>query len=194
MDIWQIDKLALFLIFFIPGFVSISIYDLVIASGTRDFSKSIFEAVGYSCINFALLSWLIIIIHKDNFLNSHPVWYLVSLLAILFIFPVIWPALGIKIRKLSWLSRFVLQPEKTPWDSVFSKRKSYWVIIHLKDGRKVGGKYSSNSYTSAFPHEHEIYLEEAWKLNEKGGFKEKVDRTKGIIIFGDEIISLELFK
>ena len=60
MNIWEADKLVLFLIFFIPGFVSIKVYDLLIPGEQRDFSKSILEVIGYSALNYGALSWFII--------------------------------------------------------------------------------------------------------------------------------------
>ncbi len=39
MNIWEADKLVLFLIFFIPGFVSIKVYDLLIPGEQRDFQN-----------------------------------------------------------------------------------------------------------------------------------------------------------
>ena len=66
MDIWEIDKALLFVVLFIPGFISIKVYELLIASEKRDFSTSIAEAIAYSAINFAILWWPISI----NFATS----------------------------------------------------------------------------------------------------------------------------
>src|SRR3989339_615214 len=93
MVVWEINKLILFLIFIIPGFISIKVYDLIIAGERRDFSKSIFETIGFSALNFAALSWLIILIHSGNFYNAHKYLYISLLFLILFIFPVCWPIL-----------------------------------------------------------------------------------------------------
>lgn len=80
-----------------------------------------------------------------------------------------------------------------PWDAVFSKRKSAWIIIHLKDGRKVGGKYSTKSRTSAYPNQRQIYLEELWQLNKNGGFDKPTARSGGAIFFEDDILIIEFF-
>ena len=80
-----------------------------------------------------------------------------------------------------------------PWDAVFSKRKSAWIIIHLKDGRKVGGKYSTTSRTSAYPNQRQIYLEELWQLNKNGGFDKPTARSGGAIFFEDDILIIEVF-
>ena len=80
-----------------------------------------------------------------------------------------------------------------PWDFVFSKRKSAWVIAHLKDGRRIGGKYSINSRTSAYPNQRQIYIEELWVLKDDGGFVKPVERSGGAILFEDEISTIEFF-
>ena len=59
MDIWSAGKLALFLIFFLPGFISMKIYDLLVPGEPRDFTKSLLEAISYSTLNFAALFWLL---------------------------------------------------------------------------------------------------------------------------------------
>src|SRR3989339_1623467 len=93
MVVWEINKLILFLIFIIPGFISIKVYDLIIAGERRDFSKSIYEMIGFSALNFAALSWLIILIHSGDFYSTHKYLYVFSIFIILFIFPIFWPIL-----------------------------------------------------------------------------------------------------
>ncbi len=68
------------------------------------------------------------------------------------------------------------------------------MIVHLKDGRKIGGKYDENSFASSSPAEEQIYLEEVWRLDKKGAFIEPTERSKGMIIFKEEILSVEFFK
>ncbi len=194
MDIWEINKLALFLIFFVPGFISIKVYDLLIAGERRDFSKSLYEVMGYSAINFAALLWLIIWIHSDNFYGAHKALYYLSLLGIIFIAPIIWPIVFLKLSHWSPISKRIIHPVKKPWDYVFGRRECYWVIVHLRDGRKIGGKYDKGSFSSSYPAEEQIYLEEVWHLNEKGSFERPIDRSAGIIILEKDISSLEFFK
>jgi len=193
MDIWEINKLALFLLFFIPGFISIKVYDLFIASERRDFSKSLFEVMGYSAINFAALSWLIILIHSDNYYGTHRLVYFLFLILIIFIMPVIWPLVFLKLSSWAPISKRIIHPIRKPWDYVFGKKQSLWVIVHLVDGKMIGGKYDKNSFTSSYPAEEQIYLEQAWHLDEKGAFVKPVERSGGIIILEKQISALEFF-
>lgn len=194
MDIWQIDRLVLFLIFFIPGFISIKVYDLLIPNGRRDFSKSLFEAIGFSAINFAVLSWPIIFINSGNFYNEHSVLYFISLLCILFIVPIFWPFVFLKISMWKPIAKNIIHPIQKPWDYVFGKKYAYWIIIHLKDGRRIGGRFDTCSFASSYPSEEQIYLEEVWKLDENCKFVEHIERSKGILILGEEILAVEFFK
>jgi hypothetical protein len=47
--------LALFLVFFVPGFLSLKVYDLLVPGERRDFSRAAFDAVAYSALNFGVL-------------------------------------------------------------------------------------------------------------------------------------------
>jgi hypothetical protein len=194
MDVWQIDKLGLFLIFLIPGFISTKVYDLLIPGERRDFSKSLFEVIAYSAINFALLSWLIILIHSKGFYDHHQLLYFGSLFLILFIFPILWPFAYYKASSWSFIAKRFIHPIPKPWDYVFGKRQSFWVIVHLKDKRRIGGRFDTNSFASSYPAKEQIYLEEVWELGEKGNFVKRIDRSKGIVILGDEIVAIEFFE
>lgn len=194
MDIWQIDKLTLFLFFFIPGFISIKIYDLLVPSERRDYSKSLFEIISYSAINFAALSWLIILIHSENFYINHVILYFFSIFFILFIAPILWPFFILKLFSWKPIANLIVHPIQKPWDYVFGKKQPYWLIVSLKDGRKIGGIFNSKSFASSNPAEEEIYLEEVWKLDDDGKFLEPNERTEGIIILSGEILSIEFFK
>ncbi|MBC8204638.1 hypothetical protein ISS30_01155 [bacterium] len=192
-NILSIDKIELFLLFFVPGFISIKIWTLIVPSEKLDFSKSFFEVIAYSALNFAGLSWLIFLIHTNGFPVYHTFWYLVLVFFIIFVMPTIWPIIFFKAFQCKFVSKFIISPYQKPWDFVFSKRKIYWIIIHLKDGRNIGGKYGANSFASSAPAEEQIYLEKVWEIDSQGKFGEPIDRSGGIIIMREEISSVEFF-
>ena len=194
MDIWQIDRLTVFLVLSIPGFVSMKVYDLLIPGERRDFSKSLLEVIGYSALNFALLSWLIILIHSKGFYDHHPVLYFGFLFLILFIFPAVWPLVYFKVSSWNIIAKWFIHPIPKPWDYVFGKRQSFWVIVHLKDKRRIGGRFDTNSFASSYPAKEQIYLEEVWELGEKGNFVKRIERSKGMVILGEEIMAIEFFE
>ena len=87
----------------------------------------------------------------------------------------------------------MINPTKSAWDSFFSKRESYYVIVTLKNGRKIGGKYGRNSFSSTYPNPEELYLEELWQLNERNGFENIEPKTEGILITEQEISTIEFY-
>jgi hypothetical protein len=194
MNPFSSETLRLILIFFVPGFISIKIYDLYVPSERRDFSKSLLEAVSFSCINFALLYWPIVTIHSNGFQNNHPAYYYLLALVMLFISPIFWPIIFSKITNLTFFRNKLIDPILKPWDRLFSQRKSFWVIVHLNDGRLIGGKYGQNSFTSTYPADEQIFFEEVWKLDHNGKFLEKIEHSHGIIISKDNFQLIEFFR
>ena len=127
-------------------------------------------------------------------MDNCPFGFYFIVFVILFVAPIAWPILVMKVMKCKKLrdKTEILHPIAKAWDFVFAQKKPYWVIINLKDGRKIGGVYGPNSFASSFPAEEQIFLEQAWKLNEKGAFLEADPRTRGIIVFGRDMVSIEL--
>jgi hypothetical protein len=147
----QIYSFVLFLIVFIPGFISMKVYDLIMPGARRDFSKALYEAIGFSSLNFAALSWLIIPIHAGEFYLNHRVWYLILVFFIIFVMPLICPLLLVRLWTWGPIAALILNPVPKPWDYVFRKRQAYWMTVHLKDKRRIGGRYGLNSAASSYP-------------------------------------------
>lgn len=184
--------LALFLIFFIPGFITLKVYDLLVPGEVRDFSKAFFDAVAYSSLNFAALLWLIGIVRSGNL----PPWqWYTAMFVLLAGMPALWPVIFLRIRKHPKVSRRIASPNARVWDDIFAGRTPYWVIVHLKDQRRIGGLYGGKSFTSHSPAPPEIYLEQVWHVDENGGFTGSlVESTAGILVMGTEILALEFFQ
>lgn len=194
MNPFDSDTLRLIVIFFVPGFISMKVYDLLVPSSRRDFSKSLMEAISFSCINFALTYWAIVAIHTNGFVSDHPFWYYVASVLILFVAPILWPIGYLKIMSLQFFSERTIHPVPKPWDYVFSKGESMWVIIHMKDGRRIGGRYDAHSFASSFPAEEQIYIEEVWCLDEHGRFKDAIEGSRGLIVSRPDFEAIEFFQ
>ena len=181
---------TLFLIFFVPGFVSLKVYDSLVAGENRDFSKSIFDAVAYSAINFGILYPVIAWMRSGTL---HWIAFSVAGFLVLVVCPVTWPFLWLKIVTAKAFSSRFVHPVGRPWDYVFSRRRPCWIIVHLRDRRKIGGLFDLRSFTSTHPAGPQLYLEEVWKLDAEGRFTERVKSTEGIIILEGEILAVEFF-
>ncbi|MCO5384185.1 MAG: DUF6338 family protein [Methanosarcina barkeri] len=194
---WQPDNLFSFIVFFIPGFIALKIYDLKVPSERRDFSKSFIDAIVYSGINYLILYYpLMSFIDTPIFYQEHKVIVLICFIFVILIIPVLWPILYLKIRRWKPISSRIQIPHPflRPWDFLFDKGKPLWIIVHLKDGRLTGGPFQGDSFASTYPAEEQIYLEKVWKLDENGNFLEPLERSKGIIILKDEIAAIQFFE
>lgn len=160
------ETLALFLILFIPGFISLKIYDLLIPGERRDFSKSLFDAMAYRALNFAALLWLIGMVRSGGLTRWE--WY-TAMFFLLIAIPALWPVLFLQVRKHPVVAKRMSSPNPRVWDDIFAKRTPYWVIVHLKDQRRIGGLYGGKSLASHSPAPPEIYLEKVWHVDEDGG-------------------------
>jgi hypothetical protein len=69
------------------------------------------------------------------------------------------------------------------WDYVIRQKGSRYVRVHLKEGgRMVGGIYHTNSLASSDPKRPDLYLEQAWQLDDHGFFTEVLPSTTGVWI------------
>lgn len=185
------SALTLFLCFFLPGFVSVKVYDVLVPSERRDFSKALYEVIAYSTLNNVLLFPLIRLIFRNGpGLNPFVVWILAILVFV--VFPCGWPFSWIAISKTRFFSKFFVHPTQKPWDYVFGQHQPYWIIVHLKDLRKVGGLFAGRSFASSNPAPPQLYIEELWELDEGGHFIKPVEESEGIIILESEILAVEL--
>jgi len=193
MDIWKIDKLLLFIGFVIPGFVSLKIYELLLPSSKHESAKQLIDAVAYSCVNYALLLWPIYEVETRQIRSAHPSAYIAFYVFVMLVAPAGWACLFKKLRATQCFQWALPHPTQKPWDYVFGQRKPYWIIVTLKDGKQIAGRYDTASFASSAPAPEQLYLEKAWVMNREGGFeRERVD-TAGIILLAPDIATVELF-
>lgn len=194
MDILEKGKLFLFVLFIMPGFISMRVYRLFHPSADSDTSKVLIDVVSYSCINFSILLIPIYLIEINNVFISHPVLYYLFYIFVLIIVPVLLPIILLKIRSYEKVKQVLPHPIGRSWDYFFSTRQCCWVLVTLKNGKKYGGYYGSQSFASNSPEPEQIYLEKHWALDDDGDFDHELTDTLGIIILTNEIESVEFIK
>lgn len=194
MEILEPNKIYFFILFILPGFISVKTYHLLYPSSAKDAKDLIIDTLVYSCINYGILGLPIYYIY-NNFITTFSIFDIyIALVFIFALFPVIWVLLWKKIRESNLLQCITPHPTALPWDYIFRKRECYWVTITLKNGKLIGGLYGENSFASNSPLAPEIYLEEKWILDDSGDFERKVNNTSGIWIKNDEISHIEFNK
>lgn len=177
------NKLFFFVLLFLPGFIFIKTYSQVVANKNHDFSKEWYEAVAWGCIFFGIT-------YMTHWLLPFDFIWILGIVVL----PALMPFAIMKLLSYPYIASRIISPVPTSWDYVFSGRKPYWVILHLKDGRSIGGAYGENSFTSSFPNPQDIYIEEVWKLDENNTFVKQIEKSNGLLIKIDEIASIEFFE
>lgn len=192
MDIWDINKLTIFIAFVMPGFIVLKIYSTLEPSGKQDASQQLIDAVAYSSLNYAIWLWPILEIEQRNIKTICFTYYALFYAFIVFASPVIMALSWWWLRCQSPLTSFFPHPTQRPWDYVFRQCKPYWMIITLKNGSKVGGRYDSKSFASHAPSPEQLYLEQTWHINGDDGFERPKNDSAGMIISASEVIMVEL--
>jgi len=177
----NVQVLPIFLFYVVPGVVATSVYCYLIPSERRKLADYLVELIAFSIFYLALFFGLISLLYVPEVQSRAYLFYPLVLVAI-FIVPAFLGWLGSYLMQAPWLRRFakiVVHPVPRAWDHVFKRGESYWIVFHLKNGKKIGGYYSSESFVSGYPNAQEIYVQEMWRLDEFGRFNTKVDRTAG---------------
>lgn len=176
---------------FIPGFISVKVYGIAVASERPDFSKSFYDAVAYSVLNFAVFLPFLYWFQTEGWLSSPWVFggvvYTVMLIA-----PIVWPLLYLR---LCGLGVFPRSAQPTPWDDLFSRKPEVWVVAHMKNGKTVGGLYSTeDAAASSYPTPQQLLLNEAWEMGADGKPLKPIPRSKGVLFSMSEVESLEFYE
>lgn len=182
--------LGLFIMVVAPGFISLKIWGLIHPSRRIVFSEALYEAVFYGVLNyFLVVHWLTSLVQTSEAAITICV-YIFSLIVVPILLPIIWK------RILSWASikKRIINPIPKAWDVFFSRRKPCFMIVHMKNGQAIGGLYAYNSVASSYPENQDLYLEEIWELDDEGKFVKQIDGTLGLLVSGDTIDYIELFR
>jgi hypothetical protein len=182
---WQ--QLAFFTLFALPGFVSLQVSRLIFPTAERSFMDQLPEAIGFGVLNAMVAAPFVLLLAPAN------PWALYLLLIVSLVgLPATWPFIvRFALRKL-YLWDLILNPSQNGWDDAFSRRERYFVIIHLKDDRKIGGYYGLDSYAGLHPASGHLYLETLWQLDEDGAFVSPIEGSRGIILRPEDYEFVEL--
>lgn len=191
MDVWQADKLVLFLAFVVPGFIALKTYALLEPGKPHDTSQQLIDAVAYSSMNYAIWLWPIIEVQGRNLRAFSLTAYAVFFAFVVFVSPIALVCLWHWSRRKPALQKYLPHPTERAWDYVFRQGKPYWMIITLNDGKKVGGRFDCKSFASSSPAPEQIYLEQSWVINDNDGFDRPKNESAGMLVNSNKITMIE---
>lgn len=173
------EKLALLAAFIFPGAISMYVFRLLVPMEDFHLKDRILEAAMFSFINFGLV-WV-----PFNYFYNEVQWYIQWAMFVVsyLLAPILWPRLIVGVLRYAERAGWINPQSRTAWDEFFSKRRAgCWLKIELKDGRVVGGRFSTNSFASSFPEAGHIFIEEAWQIDESGNFGMPFDGSPGLLL------------
>jgi Family of unknown function (DUF6338) len=79
------------------------------------------------------------------------------------------------------------------WNELFSKQGASLIRATLSDGRVVGGFYDEPSLAGYSEQTQDIYINERWELDDDGWFIKPAERSMGLWLPKESIVSLEIY-
>ncbi|MEC2131620.1 DUF6338 family protein [Brevibacillus centrosporus] len=179
----------------IPGFSMSFAYGIFVPQRDKVYQPAFLRFLFFSCVNFVIWWPLIYRLTKETYWIDHPYRWSFVIIAILIISPfVIGGVIGFATRK-EWFRKIqaklkidTIHPIPTAWDYIMDKPS--WLIVTLKDGGVIYGRYSANSFASSVPTEKDIFIEKIYVPSESGEWV-PVERSAGMWIPGDQIAHIE---
>jgi len=169
------------------------IYRLLMPAKALDWQNSIIEGLFYSSINYGFCLPLLSLILYLFTIKANPFMLFFVGLFVLFVAPIIWPIIFTKMVKSKKIFKNLQIPFPKAWDFFFDKRKPCFVLIHLKNGKLIGGYYGINSYATSYPNEGDLYLELVYETDNLGHFGKCIQDSKGMLIRQNDYDYIELF-
>jgi len=189
---FSFENISFYLVLILPGLISLKIFHLIVPIHQKESSNDILDGLFYSSINaLILVPVYFIMLYLEDTLGILIYFILYALMLLVSIF---FPFAIYKIRTKGYISNKLLLPYATSWDYYFGLREPCFVLIHLKDGKKVGGYYGQNSYASASPKEGDIYIEKVFKINKDSTFGDPISESSGLLITKENYDFIELYK
>jgi len=190
------ETIVAFLIFIVPGFISLRTYEVIRGGEPRKINESLIDVVIYSFatdVLWAALFYLGSIILPSQ---AQAVASVLALPIALIATPIVLAWAWWKLQRRLARSGAIADPTAKPWDKIFnrvvSEKRDVGLILTLPDGRKLGGRYVDPGFASSYPADEQLLVGETWKLNqETGAFEARVVGTYGFLIDKKDVLTIE---
>jgi hypothetical protein len=179
---------------FLPGFVSLKIDRLIQPATPSSVGEMVIEAFAYSLVNAGLLSWAVFRASVELTKTPPDYVHAAAFAALVCVIgPVIWPIVFRIVQRWAAGKGWVLGQDRFAFDFAFRGPRARWVIVHLNDGRLVGGYFGLKSYATVEPESGHLYVEELWRLDASGRFVAAIPGSRGAIFRPSDYIWIEMF-
>ncbi len=181
------SRLAIVALFALPGFISLRVWSLIFPTSERALKDQLGEAIGFGILNAVICAPLFLLVEPAT-----PVALYGLVILTLVILPAFWPFPALWMMRTLQRLDVILIPSRSAWDDVFLRDEPYFVIVHLKDGGRVGGYFGPKSFAGLHPISGHLYLEQLWYMDEQGRFTSPVPDSRGLILRPNDYKYVEL--
>jgi hypothetical protein len=194
--------------FVLPGFVALRYGERTYRTKSEDTPfERLLNALYYSFLTYALMFGCILLLGLDArdvgdfYGGRQSLGSYVALAAAGLVIPVVIAEAARRWASCSWRQRVldhagVSAVHGTPsgWEHFFQQGNLAFVRVTLRDGRVVGGYFGNRSFAGYTADTPDLYLEQRWELNDNDWFQKPADRTLGVYMRADEIVSAEFYE
>jgi hypothetical protein len=187
--------------FLLPGLNATWILERLAGRTTLRPTERLFRAIAFSVVVYALASpWLLRLAHRA--LEHRKIWPwepIIGFSLLVFLIPALGGIGWVKLRTWEQFKRLVrrltnIDPSPTSWDFVLGKGQAYLIRAKLRDGERVAGLFGPNSNASLYPEAQDLYMEQAWRLDEEGRFMQALEGSRGLLLRREDADIIEFLE
>jgi hypothetical protein len=201
-DLTQPAGQVLAIVFFlIPGLNCTWIVERLAGRSLLSGPERLFRAIAWSLFLYVAASpWLLWLAHRVTGRRKVWPWEPIFGFACLeFLVPVMLALTVVWIRRSDWFRRWLklltrIDSRWSSWDVAFASLGPFFVRAKLKTGERVGGVFGERSFASAYPESQDVFVEEAWSLDEDGAPEEPLPGSRGLFFRQEDVEVLEFLE
>lgn len=204
MDILHLGvQQGLFILsFIIPGYVMLRTVSMTISTDYGDHVRLLIRCVLLSAINYVVAGPLLLAASSRGYLDA-PAGILVfgtlSVLVLPTLLAVLYVYIMLRLQVPRWIFERILHlpynyPISSAWDAVFRSREFDFVRVTLKSGTRLAGFFGQKSLAPDFPRDRDLFIEQAWRMDEYGNPVGEIEDNRGVYVAPGEISVIEFLR
>lgn len=200
--------MVLLIVIAVPGFIHSAIRRWARGESVsdRDLGLSIARgtvfAITLSCVYLVGFGNLVLVglaagSDVDTVTMTNPRAVALTVLVLYVIFPAL-VALALNLQHIEWAtsqhfgwlrlprSRHAYNSFPSAWDRAAQRNQHAWIKIRRPNGEWVGGWFTKGSFSTTYPEERALYIDQQWSMSADGNFIVPIANTGIYVAIGDE--------
>lgn len=212
--------LVIVIVAILPGSMYVWAYERQVSAFGATLSDRVFRFIGVSLLLHLVLGWAEFAVYRSTWPIEAPIgpadftllWLAVLVLSALpflvgMVIGGLYASRAERDHYWGWLRRWFSEdseerllrialgrtPAPRAWDHLFSERPNVYLRGTTVDGTVFVGVFAQASYAGAFPHDADLYLQEAYQVEPDGSLSEQ-GLGYAVYVAGGQIATLEVLR